>query len=151
MQNRTKTIIFIAFVAIAALVILANYFFSELISTRGNPIKRVYIRDIPVKAEVVSDAEEIERGLAGRKNLPEGRGMLFEMPEDEIQRFWMRGMQFAIDIIWIGDGRVTGCEKNIQPADPRIFTSPSGAGYVLEVPEGFCDENKVKVNDEVKM
>jgi len=77
--------------------------------------------------------------------------MLFEMLESEPQHFWMKDMLFAIDIIWIENGRVIGFEKNISPGDPRTFVSPSDAGYILEVPAGFCDRYGVKVNDEVKI
>lgn len=151
MNNKTKIIIFSIVVGIALLVILLNYVFSEVVSVHGNFVKRVFVRDVLVKVEVVKSEEKIRQGLAGREKLSEGRGMLFQMPEDDVQRFWMKGMVFPIDIIWIEDGRVTGCEKNIQPSDSRIFVSPSYAGYVLEVPEGFCDRYGVKVNDEVKM
>jgi len=45
--------------------------------------------------------------------------MLFAMSEDDMQNFWMKGMLFPIDIIWIENARVIGCEKNISPSDPR--------------------------------
>ncbi len=151
MENRTKIKVFVGVIGVAIIVILANYIFSEVIPVRGNAIKRVYIRDILVKSELVKSEAKIEKGLAGRTSLPEGRGMLFEMMGENTQHFWMKGMRFAIDIIWIENGRVIGCEKNIFPNDQRIFTSPGNAGYVLEVPEGFCDKNKVEVNDEVKI
>lgn len=151
MQKRTKSKLFFAVITLAGLIILANYITSEVISIQGNIIRHIYIRDILVKAEVVKTDTRIEKGLAGRENLLRGRGMLFQMPDNDIQHFWMKGMKFPIDIIWIENGRVIGCEKNIQPTDERIFSSPSDAGYVLEVPEGFCEENKVKVNDEVKI
>jgi uncharacterized membrane protein (UPF0127 family) len=151
MQSKTKIKILIAVIVLVVLAILINYVFSEVVSTQWNPIKHVYVRDILVKAEAVQSEEKIEKGLAERASLEKGRGMLFEMPEDDVQRFWMKGMQFAIDIIWIENGRVTGCEKNIQPSDSRIFVSPTYAGHVLEVSAGFCDENGIKVNDEVKM
>lgn len=151
MQNKTKIKIFIGVVGIIIIAILANYIFSEVISAQGNVIKRVYVRDILVKAELVKTETRIEKGLAGRENLSEGRGMLFAMPENDVQRFWMKGMRFAIDIIWIENGRVTGCEKNISPDDPRVFSPPGDAGYVLEAPEGFCDRYGIKVNDGVRI
>jgi len=151
MENKTKIKIIVGIVAIAVIGILANYILSEVFSAQGNVIKRVYIRDAMVKAEAVKSTAKIEKGLSGRNSLSEGRGMLFEMPGESTQRFWMKGMRFAIDIIWIENNRVIGCEKNISPNDPRTFVSPGDAGYVLEVPEGFCDQNKVMVNDEVKI
>lgn len=151
MENKTKIKILISVVTVAIIGILANYVFSEVVSVQGNMIKRVYIRDVIVKSELVKSETRIEKGLGERASLPEGRGMLFSMPDNDTQRFWMKGMRFAIDIIWIENGRVIGCEKNISPNDSRIFVSPGDAGYILEVPEGFCDQNKVTVNDEVKI
>ena len=151
MQNKTKIKIFVGIISAIIIVILANYVLSEVIALNGNKIDRVYVRDVLVKAEVVSSKEKVELGLGGRDSLPTGRGMLFQMPDGRSQNFWMQGMRFAIDIIWIENRQVIGCERNISPSDQRIFTSPSAAGYVLEVPAGFCDENSVKMNDEVKL
>jgi len=151
MQTKTKIKIFIGVISAIILAILANYVLSEVIALNGNKIDRVYVRDVLVKAEVVNTDARVEKGLGGRTSLADGRGMLFEMPDNDTQHFWMKGMLFAIDIIWIENGRVIGCEKNISPSDPRIFASPSDAGYVLEVPAGFCDRYSIKVNDEVKL
>lgn len=151
MQNKTKLKIFFGIIILAVLAIFTNYAFSEIVSMQGNPIMHVYVRDILVKAELVRTETRIEKGLAGRSRLADGRGMLFEMPDEDTQHFWMKGMRIPIDIIWIESGRVAGCEKNVLPTDPRIFTSPGDAGYVLEVPEGFCDKYKVAVNDQVKI
>jgi uncharacterized membrane protein (UPF0127 family) len=150
MSSKSKTITIITIVGLAVLIILLNYISSETYSLKyWNPIHRVYFKNNYIKAEIVDTAEKIEQGLAGRKELPPGRGMLFVMPKSDFQRFWMKGMQFGIDIIWIERGMVVGCEKNISPADDRIFTSPASAGVVLEVPQGFCDQFNVQVNDQV--
>lgn len=150
MSSKSKKIITAVIVILIILVILLNYVSSELYSLKHwNPIKRVFFKNTFIKAEIVGTTEKIERGLAGRKELPEGRGMLFVMPKDEFQRFWMKGMQFPIDIIWVERGRVIGCEKNISPEDERIFTSPSLANAVIEVGEGFCDRFDVQTNDQV--
>lgn len=151
MQAKAKPKIFGAVVGIIILAVLLNYVFNEVFSARGNFIKRVYVRDALVKAEIVKSKEKIEQGLAGRKKLADGRGMMFEMPQNREQHFWMKGVLFPIDIIWIQNGKVTGCEKNISPQDERIFASPGSASFILEVPEGFCDQHGVEVNDEVKM
>jgi uncharacterized membrane protein (UPF0127 family) len=151
MQNKTKIKIFIGIISAIVLVILANYVLSEVIALNGNKIGRVYVRDVLVKAEVVKTEIRIEKGLGGRASLADGKGMLFEMLDSEPQHFWMKGMLFPIDIIWIENGRVIGCEKNIFPSDQRVFVSPSDAGYVLEVPAGFCDRYSVKINDVVRI
>jgi uncharacterized membrane protein (UPF0127 family) len=118
-------------------------------SEYGNPFTWVRVGQARVKAEVVTAPEKIFRGLGYRPNLPEGRGMLFLMPEVAMQVFCMRGMEFAIDILWLVPGRVVGLEKNISPQYKGDLTSPEPVNYVLEVPAGFCDRYGVKVGDEV--
>jgi uncharacterized protein len=151
MAKKTKIIIFSALIILGIILIIVNYIYSEVYSTAGNPIRRVFLKNTFVKAETVSGQKKIELGLGGRKNLPDGRGMLFLMPKEDYLRFWMKGMQFSIDIIWIEQGRITGCEKNISPKDDRIFTSPTMAGVVLEVPAGFCDKFNVSINDMIRI
>jgi uncharacterized membrane protein (UPF0127 family) len=151
MEEKHKLKIIYAIVGVAILVILVNYVFSEFYSTSGNWIRKVYVKNNLVKAEVVESPEKRERGLSERANLTEGRGMLFVMSHAELPRFWMKGMRFSIDIIWIDNGKVIGFEKNISPKDSRIFSSPAAAGYVLEVPAGFCDKYNIEINDAIKM
>lgn len=115
----------------------------------GNPFTTVQVKGVAVKAEVVATPAKLYLGLSHRPSLPPGRGMLFIMPAAEIQQFCMRAMRFAIDIIWIGEGEVAGCEANISADDPRTLTSPVPVRYVLEVPAGFCDTHRIKVRDQV--
>ncbi|HBB36947.1 MAG: hypothetical protein UX02_C0002G0158 [Candidatus Moranbacteria bacterium GW2011_GWC1_45_18] len=152
MSSISKKIIFVALILSIIMMILLNYVSSEFYSLQyGNPIKRVYLKNAFVKAEAVATAEKIKLGLAGRENIGEGRGMLFLMPQDDFQRFWMKGMQFPIDIIWIENGRVVGCEGRISQDDQRIFTSPEKSSVVLEVNAGFCEQNDVQLNDPVRI
>lgn len=152
MSSKSKIITFSVVVGAVVFAILIGYISSEFFSLKHwNPIKRVYLENILVKAEVVKSSKKIELGLAGREKLDKGRGMLFVMSEDSLQRFWMRGMRFPIDIIWIKKDRVIGCEERVAPEDQRIFTSPGKVSFVLEVEAGFCDENNIKVNDRVRI
>ena len=98
---------------------------------------------------MVTTTEKIFRGLGYRSQLPAGQGMLFLMPEVATQVFCMRGMEFAIDILWLVPGRVVGLEKNVSPQFAGDLTSPEPVNYVLEVPAGFCDQHGVKVGDQV--
>lgn len=115
----------------------------------GNPLVQVMVGQAAVQAEVVKTPEKLFLGLGYRQKLPEGRGMLFFMPGVETQNFCMRGMKFAIDIIWIVGGKIAGLEKNVSPQFPGSLCSPQPVNYVLEVPGGFCDRNGIKVGDAV--
>ena len=117
-------------------------------SEYGNPFTWVTIGKTKVKAEVVSSLEKIYLGLGKRPELPEGRGMLFVMPQREIQEFCMRDMRFALDFIWLTPGRVAGLTKNVTPQDQQAgYKSPVPVNYLLEVLAGFCDRHGIKVGD----
>ncbi|MHB8068990.1 MAG: DUF192 domain-containing protein [Desulfobaccales bacterium] len=122
----------------------------EKLSADGNPMVQVMVGQAAVQAEVVKTPEKLYLGLGYRRELPEGRGMLFFMPGVETQNFCMRGMKFSIDIIWIVGGKIADLEKNVSPQFPGTLCSPQPVNYVLEVPGGFCDRNGIKVGDTVK-
>jgi uncharacterized protein len=121
----------------------------EEVSGQGNPWIWVSLGTVKVKAEAVRTPERLHLGLSYRQELPEGRGMLFFMPEISVQTFCMRGMRFPLDLIWIIDGRVAGITKKIPPTFPGNLPSPTPVNYVLEVPGGFADKYGIRVGDPV--
>ena len=121
----------------------------EEFSKYGNPFVWVTVGQTGVKAEVVRSPGKLYLGLGYRKELPEGRGMLFLMPRMEPQYFCMRGMKIPLDIIWVNQGKIIGIEKNLSPHFTGTVCSRRPVKYVLEVPGGFCDRHRVKVGDQV--
>ena len=64
---------------------------NQEVSEHGNPWVRVTVGKVTVKAEAVQTPERLYLGLSGRKELPEGRGMLFLMPAKEVADFLHAG------------------------------------------------------------
>ena len=98
-----------------------------------------------VRVELAQTAEERARGLGGHAPLGADEGMLFVFPEPGRHSFWMKGMTFALDIIWIQDEQVVYVLPDVPPPRPGtpdselpIYTPPAAANYVLEVPAGFA-------------
>jgi uncharacterized membrane protein (UPF0127 family) len=96
-----------------------------------------------------------ERGLSGRENLEDGRGMLFVFGAAGRHAFWMRGMKIPLDFIWIKDGRVVGVTENVPPPSGSLLSlpmyyPPSEADKVLEVAAGTVARVGVKVGDGVQ-
>ncbi len=120
------------------------------VSEQGNPWVRVSLGKVTVQAEAVRTPERLYLGLSYRKELPEGRGMLFFMPEKEVQSFCMRGMRLPLDLIWISDGRVAGITRNVPATFPGELISPAPVEQVLEVPGGFADRHGIKTGDPVR-
>ncbi len=108
-----------------------------------------------IQVEIADTPEARAQGLSGRAKLEEGYGMLFPMGEPEVYAFWMKDMQFPLDIIWIRDDRVVDISENVPP--PKIGEFPvsvrprSPVNYVLEVNAGFAEKNGVTVGDRVEI
>ncbi len=117
----------------------------------------VTISDSKIIAEVADTPEKIKKGLSGRKFLEKDKGMLFLLKPDSRPIFWMKDMQFAIDIIWINDGKVIGIEKNVYPQPGKkedeltLYYPPEPVDYVLEVNASFAKSNNIKVGDSVNI
>lgn len=114
---------------------------------------RVTIGGKTVKVEVAQSIKDKEKGLSGRAGLPEGSGMLFVFPKPDYYGFWMKDMNFPIDIIWIGqDYKVVDVSADVSPATfPKIFLPKEPAQFVLEVNSGWSKETKVMVGDSAKV
>jgi uncharacterized membrane protein (UPF0127 family) len=141
--------LFLALAALAMLLGCASQGWGEERSEYGNPFLWVSVGQVRVKAEVVSTPERLYRGLGYRRELPQGRGMLFMMPQMAVQEFCMRGMQFPIDIIWIVRGAVVGLERNVSPKFTGTLSSPQPVNFVLELPGGFTARYGIKAGDRV--
>lgn len=86
-------------------------------------------------------------GLGYRNGLEPRTGMLFVGEEALPKTFWMKGMRFCLDIIWIEDGQIAGAAENVCPDPPGTpdmerarFSSDESVTHVLEVPAGWMAE-----------
>ena len=149
-RNLSAGLLLAALVALAGLAGLAGQAGGQEVSEHGNPWVRVTVGKVTVQAEAVRTPERLYLGLSYRTELPEGRGMLFFMPNQEVQAFCMRGMLLPLDLIWISAGRVAGITRNVPPTFPGDLTSPAPVNQVLEVPGGFADRHGIKAGDPVR-
>ncbi len=115
--------------------------------------KIVFENGIELKAEVLRTAQEKTKGLSGRKNLPPDQGALFVYDEPALYNFWMKDMNFAIDIIWLGqDLKIVDITHEAKPESfPEKFSPKVRAQYVLEVNAGFAKNNSINIGSQVKI
>jgi len=112
----------------------------------------VVINDIKVKVEIADETAELAKGLSNRKSLDEDSGMLFVFATPGQPAFWMKDMNFSIDIIWIKDDVVVDIAPNLPVVAAEFlstYTPKEPANYVLEVNAGFAKENGIKIGDRV--
>lgn len=112
------------------------------------PRATVRIGNISYAVEVAETPVSQAQGLSGRASLKEGSGMLFTFPERSPQTFWMKGMRFPLDFVWIAEGIVVGITEN-APADDGLLTygSPEPVDMVLEVNAGEINRLGIKAGD----
>ena len=114
------------------------------------------IRQQSIEVEVVRSREEQARGLSERDSLAWGSGMLFPYDRPAFVSFWMKGMRFDIDIVWIREGRVIDIAHHVPhpgPDDPTgtgpTVRSRQLADRVLEVPAGYAQAHGWQIGDPV--
>ena len=137
------------FIALLVLLFLGYHFWTAV--TIDN-ISYVQIGGQNVKVDLALTEAEHTKGLSGKNELVENEGMLFVFDKPGKYSFWMKDMNFPIDIVWISsDMKVVYIKKN---ADPKLYPETYGpdtdAKYVLEVMAGFSDKNNLKVGDSLK-
>lgn len=91
----------------------------------------------------LSDTEMTRsRGLSGYASLAPDAGMLFSFPVAGSYGFWMKDMNFPIDMIWINaSSTVVGIARNVATSTyPDTFLPPSPILYVLEVNAGGAQQ-----------
>jgi uncharacterized membrane protein (UPF0127 family) len=100
--------------------------------------------------ELVANDEDRARGLMYRKELPEGRGMLFDFKTDQPVSFWMRNTYIPLDMIFIrSDGRIQRIAENTEPLSERLVPSGAPVRGVLEVIAGTARKLGIAPGDRV--
>ena len=143
-------------VPLALLVISACTNCEETRYYDGTP--RVEIEDVTIQVEVPHTPDLRTKGLTGRPYLQAGKGMLYIPDGPDAGVFWMKGMRFPLDFIWIGSNcRVVDVNTYVSvpypdTPDDRIptYRSYPRAAYTLEVNAGDADRYDIRVGDKVR-
>jgi uncharacterized membrane protein (UPF0127 family) len=100
--------------------------------------------------EVADEPSEQERGLMFREDMPDDRGMLFDLGTTRQASFWMENTPMPLDLLFIGeDGRV----RAILPGQPfsRAAISPGvPVRFVLELKQGTSVKNGIAPGDRLR-
>lgn len=164
-----KLISKILIVIIAAVVlILISQFVKEIWKAANKPqdwqrpslagIKTasVFIGTGKWQVEIADDARLRAKGLSGRKKLNDNKGMLFVFPEPGYYKFWMKEMNFPLDIIWIKGNKVVSVSANAPPLSLKqmskgkvFYNPPEPVDKVLEINAGEAEKYNIGVGSPV--
>lgn len=113
-------------------------------SDRVSPYVTAGEMQIPVT--IADSPAQRERGLSGTESLSKGTGKLFIFERPGTYGFWMKDMQYPIDIVWIDAGwKVVGVAAQVLPESyPEMVYPPSEVLYVLELNAGEASGDNFK-------
>jgi uncharacterized membrane protein (UPF0127 family) len=131
-----------------------------LVALCGNPSARaasVQPLEIATKSgvrvfsvEMATTEEEKQTGLMHRKELPDGKGMLFDFSPEQQISMWMKNTYISLDMIFIrADGRILRIAENTEPLSTKIISSGGPARGVLEVIAGTAKKYGIQPGDRV--
>jgi len=100
--------------------------------------------------EMATTEQERETGLMYRKELAEGRGMLFDFSPQQQVSMWMKNTFIPLDMIFIrADGRILRIAENTEPQSEKIISSGGLTKGVLEVIGGTARKYGIEPGDKV--
>lgn len=123
----------------------------------SSTLKQMKVGNTSVFVEIANTDFLRQQGLSGRGSLNENSGMLFVFPKSSLPAFWMKGMKFPLDFIWIANSKVVQINKNVEPEPGKtdnelsLYRPEIPIDYVLEVNAGFSDKNSIHVGDKVTL
>lgn len=120
--------------------------------------KELEINNNKIIVEVADTQEKRNRGLGGREDLAPDEGMLFVFSNVDKYSFWMKGLRFPLDFVWIRGDKVVDLIENVPPPTPGqkddtlpIYQPKESIDKVLEIPAGSIQRLNIKVGDTIKI
>lgn len=151
--NRTRRLGFARLKAIALAAALA---IAAVLAPRANAAEFEPLNIIGktglhrFQVEIARTDQERATGLMHRKELPEGRGMLFDFAREQEVSMWMENTYVSLDMIFIRrDGRILSIAENTTPLSRAIVSSKGPAFAVLEVVAGTAKKLGLAPGDQV--
>ncbi len=128
-----------------------------LVPQKGT-LREAIINGVTLKVEVADTNDKRSKGLGGRELLASDEGMLFIFPEVKKHQFWMKGLKFPLDFIWIRNNVVVDIIRNAQvppqgaqDEDLPIYLPNVEIDKVLEVNSGIVDSLNIRIGDTITL
>lgn len=120
--------------------------------------RQVIINNHKFDVEVADTQEKRKIGLGRRESLASDAGMLFVFEKPAQTSFWMKGLKFPLDFIYIRGSYVVDILENAKPPLPEqtdeqlpIYQPKEEVDKVLEVNGGVVGKLGIKVGDNIEI
>lgn len=138
-------------VVLAVMMALLAATVTNVVAAEIQPLEIVTKSGVHVfTVEMAKTEQERATGLMYRKELAEGRGMLFDFSPEQPVSMWMKNTFIPLDMIFIrSDGRILRIAENTEPHSEKIISSGGLAKGVLEVIGGTARKYRIQAGDRV--
>jgi len=135
------------FIILVCLILFSFWFYN------AHPLtSTVTIHNTRFEIELAVTPAEKAKGLSGRTKMLPKHGMVFPYDHKERYDFWMKGMQFPLDFVWISDNLVVDITKNVLPPigpDEHVVKPKVPVNKILELNAGEVDQYNIQIGDTV--
>jgi len=145
------------FIALLIIVAIVGGFIGYRSLSKHTVSIRTDKKTYKLLVEIADDSSERALGLMNREFFSDDKAMLFIYEKEGHPSFWMKNMNFPLDIIFIGsDFKIRQIEQEVQPCFsdaldcPRMISS-FPVQYVLEVNSGYTKRRQIKVGNVVNL
>jgi uncharacterized protein len=142
---------------VGVIFVVGSSYLSSLVTIEGKV--RIEVNNQSILAEVSDTPRTRTQGLSGRDSLGINEGMLFVFDGPGSYGFWMKDMEFSIDIVWISGNEIVGISEYV-PVPARDYEGrevletyypPEPVDRVLELSAGRVRLLRANVGDELRI
>ncbi|MFO0749246.1 MAG: DUF192 domain-containing protein [Myxococcota bacterium] len=107
--------------------------------------------EVAVDVEIAANDDQRRIGLMFRRRLDPGQGMIFLMPTERQQIFWMKNTLIPLDMVFVNNAmRVVGVVEETEPLTLSGRGVPEPSRYVIELPGGFAGASGIAAGDRMR-
>ncbi len=111
---------------------------------------QIQLKGEVLDVEIADTCESRAKGLMGRRELPEGKGMLFIYERAQRLAFWMKDTLIPLSIGFFDDQKTLIKILDMDPPIGEMFIkyrSTAPARFALEVPQGWFEKHNIQIGD----
>lgn len=143
--------IIIGFIVI--LLLFSGYVLYQM-NINSGPKSKVTIDKQTFSVEVATSSAQLQLGLSGKKSLPQNQGMLFIFKTPDRYPFWMKNMQFPLDMLFMNNNKIVTIFQNVPipqkgKTNLPVYVPTEPADKVLEINAGLVKKYGFKKGDSV--
>lgn len=139
---------------LAGCLVILSLVLARFWLAKESSYQSLHLGETTVHVEVARDSQAITKGLGERDTLGSD-GMLFLLPERQTPTFWMQGMRFDLDFVWIDGTKIVDLTPNVK-AEPgvsaaqlHLYAPRVPVTKVLELPAGSIARYHLTIGEDV--